>query len=436
MMTPIHVVGIGLDGAFGLSETVQAIVRQAGMLVGSDRHLSYFPQHPAIQVRLDGFSAAIAQIRQHLQSETTTAPIVVLTSGDPLFFGFGRLLLTEFPAEQLTFHPHLSSVQLAFSQVKLPWQDARIISAHGRSLDELTTALQQGAPKLAVLTDHTNTPAAIAQLLQSLDLPVHYRVWICENLGGMDETITETQDYTWLQTQTFAALNVVILHRLEELDDLAVEELPLLGLPDQHFLSFRDRPGLMTKREIRTLILAELALQPAQIVWDIGAGTGSVAIEIARLCPNSAIFAIEKTALGIALIQQNSQRFQVKHVKPIEGTAPQALTDLPDPDRIFIGGSGGSLTDILTVCCDRLKPGGRIVLALATLEHLSTAHTWFKAQQSSSQWTYSCTQVQISRSIPIASLTRFTPLNPVTLITAEKSLQTEADNPPARSPHP
>ncbi|MEB3338201.1 MAG: precorrin-6y C5,15-methyltransferase (decarboxylating) subunit CbiE, partial [Leptolyngbyaceae bacterium] len=361
---------------------------------------------------------------------TPELSIVVLASGDPLFFGLGRLLLAELPTEQLTFYPSLSSVQLAFSRIKVPWQDARVISAHGRSLDELTQALQQGMEKIAILTDSTHSPRAIAQLLLSLDLPHQYQVWVCENLGGIDER-TQVWPLATLESETFAALNVVILLRLENdaSQPLDLSKLPLLGLPDQYFLSFRDRPGLMTKREVRTLVLGELALQPEQVIWDIGAGTGSVSIEIARLFPSSQIYAIEKTAIGSALIQQNSQRFQVDNIRAIHGSAPEALHSLPSPNRIFIGGSGGNLTAILDFCSQQLAKEGVIVLALATLEHLHQALTWLQQKNDSylsgnsenGRWCDRLLQVQLSRSVPVASLTRFAPLNPVTLLTLNRA---------------
>lgn len=425
-MVPIHVVGIGLDGATGLTNSVRQIVDTATLLVGSSRHLSYFPDRPVDRLLLTDLSITIQQIRdwlaQSVGADLSIAQIVILTSGDPLFFGLGRLLLEEFPAEQLTFHPHLSSVQLSFNRIKLPWQDVKLISAHGRSLDELIQAVQQGIEKIAVLTDPTNTPGAIAQLLRSLDLPVRYQIWVCENLGGPDERILQTSDLAAIQQQLFAPLNVVILQRMSAaIEYLNIQKLPLFGISDADFLSFPDRPGLITKREIRVQILAELNLQPNQTVWDIGAGTGSVSIEIARLCPTSQVFAIEKTAIGSTLIQQNCHRFQVKNVTSIHGAAPGVLQQLSDPDRIFIGGSGGNLTDILSYCNARLIQRGSIVLSLTTIEHLHTALSWFNAQNSSnSEWKIRLLQVQLARSIPIADLTRFSPLNPVTIVIAEK----------------
>lgn len=404
----IHVVGIGLDGEVGLSENVRQIVSQASLLIGSDRHLSYFPQHPAQKMRLE-LTDAIATLRQQIAQENCTT--VVLVSGDPLFFGLGRLLLAELPAEKLVFHPHLSSVQLAFSRVKVSWHDAQIVSVHGRNCEELIQVLQQKVEKIALLTDNINTPSAIARLIESLDLACQYQFWVCENLGAPTEQVRSFA-LADVPAQT-APLNVVILLRQSDPDRLDLTKLPQFGLADHLFISFRDRPGLMTKREVRILVLGELALQPGQIIWDIGAGTGSVSIEIARLFPTSTVYAIEKTAAGISLIQQNCQRFQVENVISIHGSAPEVLAQLPAPNRVFIGGSGGNLGQILAAA----RVGdGVIVIALATLEHLHTALDWLKHQS----WQHQILQVQLARSVPIAKLTRFVPLNPVTLVVAQK----------------
>ena len=423
-MAKIHVVGIGLDGLVGVSEIVRQLVKQAKLLVGSSRHLGYFPDIQTKRLLLGDLTQTIAEVRQQLNKGTDF--IVILVSGDPLFFGLGRLLLAELPPKELTFHPHLSSIQLAFNRLKIPWQDARIISIHGRSVDELISALQQGVEKIAVLTDRNNTPNAVANLLESLSLPSQYKLWVCENLGGDNERIVETRlseamgDSAIggsLQEREFAPLNVVVLLRQNKHKELNLKNLPKLGIPDDCFVCFSDRPGLMTKREVRVLVLGELALRPGQIVWDIGAGTGSVSIEIARLFPTSQVYAIEKTAAGISLIHKNCDRFEVENITAVPGKAPDILLDLPKCDRVFIGGSGGNLTEILDVCARNFNSGGVIVLALATLEHLNTALSWFQSHN----WEFQLLQVQLSRSVAVGQLTRFTPLNPVTIINAKFS---------------
>lgn len=218
----------------------------------------------------------------------------------------------------------------------------------------------------------------------ALDSPARYQFWVCENLGDRQEQINyfsaeAVESLASLPEDSFALLNVVILlQQLERSPTLELSTLPLVGLPDRILTSFADRPGLMTKREVRLIVLGELALQPNQVVWDIGAGTGSVAVEVARLCPTSQVYAIEKTAMGITLIEQNSQRLQLANVHPLYGTAPEILAKLPIPDRVFIGGSGGNLLAILEVCAQKMTDNGLIVMALATLEHLNLGLTWLR----------------------------------------------------------
>ena len=418
-MIQVEVIGIGLDGIAGLSPNIISIINSAQVLLGSSRHLSYFPSHPAQKITLHNLQQGIDLIVEII-SRNQDEFVVLLASGDPLFFGIGRLLISQISSEKLRFHPHISSLQLAFSRVKVPWQDAQFISVHGRSVEALIQTLKQGTEKIAVLTDTNYNPRAIAQLYFALDIPVNYDFYVCENLGGQDEKISyfssdEIKKLADSQSDNFSSLNIIILLRsfASENKTLKLENLPKLGLPDSGFLSYPDRPGLMTKKEIRIAILGQLALQSSQVIWDIGAGTGSVSIEIARLCPDSEIFAVEKTAIGYSLIKQNCQRFQVDNVKIFHGKAPEILAQLPNPDRIFIGGSGGNLESILEVCYQKLLPQGLLVIALATIEHCTETLNWIKTHN----WYYNLLQLQISRSTSIANLNRMSPLNPVTLIT-------------------
>lgn len=447
-ITPINVVGIGLDGLGGLSEKLQEIIAQATLLVGSDRHLSYFSEHPARRIILGDFGVAIRQVRSVLEqiqpesirysppytnhesvaiAATAAQAIVILAPGDPLFFGLGKLLLAEISPEHITFHPHVTPVQLAFNRLKLPWQDAQILSIHGRSLDQIKTAFQAGVSKIAVLTESKDAPGSIAQLYLALDLPHTYQLWVCENLGDDQEKIqafnlTE-EGLNSLKKVEISPSNVVILVRSLPTDQpLQTDTLPVLGIADQEFVNFSDgiafleknRSDLMTKREVRILVLGELALQPGQIVWDVGAGNGAVSIEIARLCPTSQVYALEKSAMGTSLIEQNIKRLQVPNVISIHGVAPDMLRHLPSPDRIFVGGIEGNLEAILDACGSRLKPEGIVVLAIATVEHLHQSLAWYKQQK----WQVKMLQIQLSRSITISDFTHLTPFNPVTIITA------------------
>ncbi|MBE9137165.1 precorrin-6y C5,15-methyltransferase (decarboxylating) subunit CbiE [Nodosilinea sp. LEGE 07088] len=413
-MTPIHVVGVGLAGQMGLSANLLALVEQAVVLIGSARHLSYFPDAAAETWPLNDLQATLDRLRGWL-AEGKPGIAVVLVSGDPLFFGLGRLLVEQLPAASLTFHPHLSAIQLAFSRLQLPWQGATLISVHGRSLDALTAALRRGDDLIAVLTDPTHNPAAIGQLATALELPYRYRLWVCENLGGDTEALHCLTPET-VGGKTFAPLNVVVLQRQSE-PPSELENLPLIGLPDRAFATFSDRPGLITKRDIRIQILADLAPHPDQTIWDIGAGTGSVSVEINRLCPTAQVYAVEKTAAGHGLIQQNRRRLGNDNLHPVYGVAPDVLASLPDPDRIFIGGSGGHLATILDLAAHRLRPGGRIVLALATLEHTGIVLAWVDQREvSKHSWQVQLRQIQVQQGVRVGPLTRWQPLTPITLI--------------------
>ncbi|OCR01006.1 ATP-binding protein [Oscillatoriales cyanobacterium USR001] len=417
----IHIVGIGLDGAAGLTKSLQQIVDKATLLVGSDRHLSYFPKYRGERLLLGDLMGAIAEIRQRL-SNKSSGTIAILVSGDPLFFGWGRLFVAELPPDKLVFHPHLSSVQLAFNRLKITWQDAYFISAHSRCFEELTGKLQQGINKIAVLTDETHSPGAIANLIKALDLPIHYEFWVCENLGSPDEKV-EKWELDNLQNDTFSPLNIVVLLRQSKIatEPLDLANLPMLGIPDSNFLSFSDRPNLITKKEVRVLVLGELSLQPGQVIWDVGAGTGTVSIEIARLFPDSQVYAIENTPTGTSLIEQNCRRFQLQNVISIHGNAPEILHRLRQPNRIFISDSSGEISKILGVCALRILPGGVIVLAIATLENLAAVLSWKEERiRREPNWNCRIMQVQLSRSIPEGNLTRFDSLNPITIVTMKR----------------
>ncbi len=415
-MTPIHVVGVGLSGMDSLTPQVEKIVRSADLLVGSERQLEYFSELAMERWVLDDFAAVFERLKRYFE-ERRIESVVVLATGDPLFFGVGRLLLTQFSTDWVTFYPNLSSIQLAFHRLKIPWQDAHCVSVHGRGFDLLGALLQKGAQKIAILTDPIHSPAAIATYFRSLDLAMTYQFWVCENLGSGDEAV-RCFDAEALLGQTFASLTVLILLRqIQPAIDVLNFRLPLLGLPDHYFQSFEDRPGLMTKREVRILALGELCCEQVEVCWDIGAGTGSMSVELARLMPQATIYAVEKSTAGMRLIENNSRAFQVSNVQGIYGKAPDVLGALPQPDRVFIGGSGRNLSGILAICEQRLRHEGVIVLAIATLEHLQSAIAWFESRP----WSTKILHVQLSRSTPIANLTRFKPLNPIYLVTAIRS---------------
>ncbi len=402
----LMVVGIGHDGPTGLTPEALDHITQAKVLVGGKRHLAFFPDWPGETVTI---GAAPEQVAHYLNTIYLHKKTVVLASGDPLFYGIGRLLIKFLPTDALCFLPHVSSIQLAFARLKTSWHDAQIVSLHGRPLRALLPALHQRAAKIALFTDGVNHPAAVAEWL--LDHYVeNYEMWVCEELGGPHERLTQWTLKSVLG-QTFSPLNITVLQRQDsEPSDPA---MPLLGLPET---AIAHRDGMITKREMRLIALGYLALQPGDIVWDIGAGSGSVAIEAARLAASLQVFAIERSEAAVAQIIHNIQTFTTPNVRPILGEAPDILVDLPDPDAVFIGGSGSRLDSLLTTVTDRLRPGGRIVMNCITLEHFNLG--WERLKHHGLQ--VNMTSVQLSHNQPIGSLTRLVSDSPLFVLQAHK----------------
>lgn len=405
---PLVVIGIGHDGPAGLSPEALAHIAQARVLAGGKRHLAFFPDWPGETLVID---ADLDRVVQQLKAIYRQARTVVLASGDPLFYGIGRLLTAHFPPEALLFLPHLSSVQLAFARLKMSWHDAQVVSLHGRPLQALLAALCSGATKIAMLTDATHHPAAIARFLLDHGGAAD-TLWVCEELGGPGERVTQWTPQSILE-QSFSPLNVTILLRQQGAPVAANTTLPLLGLPEQ---TMAHRAGMITKREIRLLALGYLELHPGEVFWDVGAGSGSVALEAARLSPSLQVFAIERSADALAQIVHNVRTFAVANVQPVHGEAPEALAALPDPQAVFIGGSGGRLAAIIAAVVERLAPGGRIVMNCITLEHFALG--WEQLRRY--RLYVDATSVQLAHARPLGTLHRFEAESPIFILQARK----------------
>jgi precorrin-6Y C5,15-methyltransferase (decarboxylating) len=291
--------------------------------------------------------------------------VAVLASGDPLFFGIGRTLLERFGPERVHIYPALSAVQLACTRFKLPWDDLSLISLHGRSSGDIAGRIL-GKPKVMLFTDHRNSPDRIAQELLTI-LEEHkdtarikaLRIRVAENLGLKDERLCRGT-LADIASQKFSPLNMMLVEQQGE-DEKAEEHSGngfVFGLQEDEIEHSR---GLITKDEIRAVILHRLRLPRTGILWDVGGGSGSVSVEAARLCPELTIYTIEQKEEGQENIRMNILRYNLYNIKLICGQAPDALIDLPDPDRVFIGGSKGLLAEIIPHCAKRLTPQGRMV---------------------------------------------------------------------------
>ncbi|MHB1399770.1 MAG: precorrin-6y C5,15-methyltransferase (decarboxylating) subunit CbiE [Trichloromonadaceae bacterium] len=403
-MSKIYVIGAGVEGQEGFSRRALELVQGADLLCGGERQLALFPEFKGEKLTVGSNLGQVVDKLKQAQGRT-----VVLASGDPLFFGIGRYLLRNFAAERLEFVPNVSSVQYAFAKIKEPWDDAVFVSAHGRGLKGAVDRIVAN-DKAAILTDEVNTPAAIAAELIQRGRD-GYAAYLCEDLGTAEEKITATDVKGLLEIKA-APLNVLILIKQYEGEGDAY--VPTLGIPDEEFATIKK---LITKEEVRVVTLAKLKLRHDMCLWDIGAGSGSVSIEADHLLPNGRIFAIERNEQCVDFIKQNLRKFNARNITLVEGDAPECLENLPDPDRVFIGGSGGSLWKILEAVDARLLAEGRIVLNSVTLDTLTAATEFFD----NAGYQVEVTTVNISRTRPLTDYKMFEAYNPVFIIAAVKN---------------
>jgi len=419
------VIGTDAAGVDGLPAGLQNQLLAADLVALPQRLLPQLAQwfslrqlHPEL-VSSDQPSALLERLEA---ARTAQQQIVVLASGDPLWFGIGRLLLERFGAEGLRFYPAPSSLQLAFARIGRPWQDASWISLHGRDPEPLAARLQQRPPALVVLTDPQRGGAdAVRRLLLASGLQAAYEVWLCERLGHPDERVQALAPEQPLPADLDPLHLVVLIAREPALPPGGAEQLPLFGIDDGLWLQHADRPGLMTKREVRIQLLAELRLPAAGVLWDIGAGVGSVGIEALRLRPDLQLWALEQRGSGAAVIRANAERFGVAQRLAtgggvLQARAPEGLAQLPDPDRVLIGGGGTDRAAIAEAVVGRLRPGGVVVIPLATLEALAELRPLLEA----AGLRVTVGQIQTWRGAPLAEGTRLAPLNPVLLLSAQK----------------
>ena len=395
----IKVIGIGEAGQDSLLPIYKTWIEQSERLVGGDRQLAFFPDYAGEKLSVTGGLSAVVANLQKDDKET-----VVLASGDPLFYGIGGYLANKL--EHIEIYPALSSIQEAFSRMGESWQDSVFLSVHGRPMTGLAQKID-GQSKVCLLTDHNNSPQEIARYLLSFGME-EYVAFVAEAVGGPDEKVSWFDLHELLDYEA-NPLNVVILKR--------VKEAPVwpLGIPDAEFSQRKPDKGLITKKEIRVLSIGELQLTRTSTVWDIGACTGSVSIEAAKICRDGAVFAIEKNEADLDNCRENFSKFRTD-VTLVHGKAPERLEEFPDPDAVFIGGSGGEMNELLHICCSRLKANGTIVLNAVTIENLHNAVKAFETEG----FAVNITLAQISRSKPILHMTRFEGLNPVYIIQAKR----------------
>jgi len=397
----IYLVGAGIVGWEGFGAKALEVVSEAEVMIGHQRHLDIFPEFTGTKMVLGALSDLLDFLKK------TDLKVAILASGDPAFFGISRFLLRNLPKDRIEIFANVTSMQYAFSRIKEPWDDAIFVSVHGRGMHAAVDKIIS-AEKACILTDKVNTPAAIANELIERGAE-GYEAWLCEDLGMDTEKFTRTDVRGLLELKP-SDLNILILIKTYEPN---LKQYPLIGIDDEEFQTSKK---LITKQEVRAVTLSKLQLQDDLVMWDIGAGSGSVSIEASNLLPNGRIFALERNPQCVAFINENLQKFCTRNVKLIEAYAPDGLEDLPDPDRVFIGGAGGKLEEIIDLVDKRLKPEGLIVLNAVTLDTLTKSVEFLEDHG----YFVEATCVNISKTRKLTEFKLFEAHNPVYIIAARK----------------
>ena len=367
----IYVIGIGEDGWDDLSADSRELLYKSEIVIGGERHLKMIPGDWEGEriIWASPIREAVTKILDWRPSEPGSGKkVAVMASGDPLCYGIAAKLLRHLPIEEIWIKPALSTFSLICSRVGWSLPDIETLTIHGRPLEMLHTFVQPGA-KLLVLNQDEGSPKQAAELLAARGFGKS-QITVLEHLGGSKERQFSGQADSWNHPDG-AALNAMAIECIAGTRANVLARIP--GLPDDAFL----HDGQLTKREIRAATLSRLMPVVDQVLWDVGAGCGSVAIEWMRCNPRCKAVAIEKSESRLKMIQQNAFQLGVPMLDIVPGNAPEVLVDLPAPDAIFIGGglSGGNM---LETCWNALNPGGRLVANAVTLEGEQKLVQWQK----------------------------------------------------------
>ncbi|MGY1722030.1 precorrin-6y C5,15-methyltransferase (decarboxylating) subunit CbiE [Blastococcus sp. SYSU DS0533] len=353
---PIVVVGVGADGWDGLSLRARRAVEAAEVLRGSARQLALVP--PEVGAERVPWPSPLGPVLPGLPREHPGRRVVVLASGDPMLSGIGTSLLRALGPRAVEVVPHPSSVTLACARLGWAVEEAQVVSVVGRPVELVVPHATPGR-RLLVLGSDGSTPAAVAALLAERGLGAS-RLTALAQLGGPGEHAVTGTAAGWPHPET----DPLVLTAVEVAADPGTVTLPALpGLPDDAY----EHDGQLTKRDVRAVTLARLAPLPGQLLWDVGAGAGSIGIEWMRTHPSCRAVAVERDPARATRIGRNARRLGVPGLEVVPGAAPGALAALPAPDAVFVGG-GATVPGLLDACWEALRPGGRLVVNAVTLE--------------------------------------------------------------------
>ncbi len=419
----IHVIGIDTSSVESFFEAKKKTIFNAERITGPQRILDSFKtwlknknikNYKFEYIATDKLSNFIDLLKKR---EKKT---IVFSGGDPLWFGIGRLLIQNFPLSKLYFEPAATSFQLAFSRLGKPWQNTQWISLHGRDSLPFEKEIKKLPSSLVVLTDSSKGGAKeVYQLLHSLGLEEKYNFWTFERLGYKNERILKINSIEDFPTD-IDPLHLVILFQKEE-PIINSKDLPLFGIEDSVFLQNPDCPGLMTKREVRVQLLAELNLPKQGIIWDIGSGVGSIGLEAIRISPNLKLVSIDKRVGSKNIIEENARRTGVNPSLIIEDEAlnifkkNKITPNLLHPDRVIIGGGGSNSHLIVEEVLKLINSACILVIPLISLKSISKLEFILKPKVQK----LSISQHQSYRGVSIGEDIRLSPLNPVFILKGE-----------------
>jgi precorrin-6Y C5,15-methyltransferase (decarboxylating) len=390
----VTVVGVGDDGWPGLTEEARGVLREAPLIVGSVRHLALIPDLPGRRANLP--SPLLPQLDDLVAANPG---LCLLASGDPMLHGLGATLARRLGAGRLRVLPAVSSVALACARLGWAGHEVDVVSLVSRPAEAILPAVQPGA-RVLVLSRDGRTPAVLAALLAD-------RGWggtqltVLEHLGGSAERVRGPYQALSVGDGTFADLSVVALACEPDATTTVLPRVP--GLPDAAY----ETDGQLTRREARALALAALAPGPGQLLWDIGAGSGSVGIEWMRADSRSRAIAVEARADRAERVRRNAVALGVPGLDVVCGAAPGALTGLSVPDAVFLGG-GLTADGVLEACWQRLRPGGRLVAHAVTMESEAALHQWQRTVGGQ------LVKLALSYAGPLGGFTTWRPALPIT----------------------
>jgi len=404
---PVDILGIGAEGISGLSPTARSRLDAATFLAGGRRHLAGVPD---LGPERFAIGDNVAELVERLRGRGADERCVVLASGDPLFYGIGHRLGIELGRDQIRVEPAVSSMQLAFARAGLSWQGASLASIHGRPLGATLRPLL-GRGRIGLFTQDGASPGAVASYFLDRGLD-DYTAWVAERLGAPDERVVEAP-IAGLVGSMFDPLNFLILERNKNSDVVFdwVDRTPLAAADDLYAQPDAG-PLLLTHADVRAVTLTRFRDVPPGPIWDIGAGLGGVAVDLARAFPAEEVVACERSPTQLGYLRQNRSRFAAHNLRIVEGEAPGCLDGEPPPAGVFLGGSGGRLDAILDLVLGRLGDGGVLVANFVGLENLARFSERVKAEG----WPMDVTMIQVSQGRPLAGLTTLLPLRPVWIV--------------------